>query len=88
MNMIADGLVHIVASDAHRPRGRSPSLIDAVKAIQRHFNDDICNILFSANPLRLLNGEDLNSLPVNAFQKKTRSAKKKKRSLIKWLNNL
>lgn len=88
MNMIADGLVHIVASDAHRPRGRSPSLIDSIKAIQQHFNDDICNTLFCINPLNLLEGKDLINVPIKPIRNKKKTAKKKKRSIINWLNNI
>jgi len=88
LNMIANGLVHVVASDAHRPSGRSPSLVNAVKAIQHHFDDDICNTLFSVNPLKLLQGEDLINIQVKPIAKKTKTIKKKKRSIINWLSNI
>lgn len=88
MDMIANGLVHVVASDAHRPRGRSPSLINSAKAVEQHFNEGIRNILFYSNPLKLLNGENLESLPVSSFQKNKNNTKTKKRSLINWLNKI
>ena len=93
--MISDGLVHLVASDAHRPRGRSPNLAAAALVIKQHYGDQVCDTLFAVNPARLIAGKSLLSLTVSkASTGKTRnrnaaSAKRatnsKKRS---WLDRL
>lgn len=59
---IKRGCVHIVASDAHRPTGRSPDLSAAYSAVENKFGPDIAGHLFVNNPQRLLDGEDLISV--------------------------
>jgi tyrosine-protein phosphatase YwqE len=57
--MISEGLVHLVASDAHRPEGRSPSLVDAITVINQLFGEETRNLLFSDNPAHLIAGTAL-----------------------------
>ncbi len=56
---LANGCVHIVASDAHRVDGRSPNLANAYDYVCKHFGIKAANTLFYSNPKRLLNGEPL-----------------------------
>lgn len=53
------GLVHLLASDAHRPRGRVPDLRDGVAATTRWIGPDAVEVLTRTNPERLLNGQPL-----------------------------
>lgn len=77
-DMISAGLVHTIASDAHRPRGRSPKLSDAAKSITEHYGRDICKVLFSENPSNLLNGNDLiNITPIITKSPHKKQNKKK-----------
>lgn len=57
------GWVHLIASDAHRPVGRSPDTLAAGRAsVAEWLGEDAATLLTCDNPRRLLNGEDLVSL--------------------------
>lgn len=85
LNMISDGLVHLVASDAHRPTGRSPNLSEAITTICKYYGEDICTTLFATNPARLIAGEQLLNLTVVKERKNKKKPIKNKRS---WLDRL
>ncbi|NNC98761.1 MAG: protein-tyrosine-phosphatase [Gammaproteobacteria bacterium] len=87
MRMISRGLVHVVASDAHRPRGRSPDLSEAVTAVRNHHGEQACQTLFAENPARLVAGEDLLSLRRSEDKHRSRSKPVKRRSRG-WLDKL
>ena len=74
--MISERLVHIIASDAHRPQGRSPSLSLALQSISQEFGANTAELLFARNPRALLEGKALENLTVslegNSRTKKTR----------------
>lgn len=53
------GLVHLVASDAHRPRGRTPDLRAGITAVTRWIGPDAVELMTRTNPERLLRGEPL-----------------------------
>jgi len=57
--MIEEGLVHIIASDAHRPEGRSPKLSYAAELITKKYGTKIERLFFFENPQKLLLGEEL-----------------------------
>ena len=73
--LISKNLVHFIASDAHRPTGRSPNLKDALATITENFGEQAAQTLFHDNPLRLINGEDIISLNLKV---KSKPAKKRK----------
>jgi len=50
------GLVHVVASDAHDPKHRSPSLDKARKTIRSRYGDDAAEMLFTENPRNIIEG--------------------------------
>jgi len=78
--LIANNLVHLVASDAHRPSGRSPDLKSAQKILEQKFGTNICKTLLYNNPKKLIKGEDLESLGINPqdhIKNKKNSNKKK-----------
>ena len=50
------GLVHVVASDAHDPKHRSPNLEKACRAIRSRYGDDAAEILFTENPGNIIEG--------------------------------
>ena len=56
---IEHGCVHIVASDAHRPSGRSPDLAPAFHLIEKQYSSELAQLLFVDNPQQLLKGEAL-----------------------------
>lgn len=61
LDMVRRGLIHVVASDAHSTRGRSPVLSAALKVIAREFGEKAARELVEENPRRVLEG-----LPVAA----------------------
>lgn len=62
LDMISKGLVHLIASDAHRPTGRSPKLSSAAEVITEKFNSEVAETLFFTNPNKLITGESLSNL--------------------------
>ena len=56
------GWVHIVASDAHRPHGRSPDMTNGIKNLRNWLNKDALEIIIHENPANLLAGEPLRSI--------------------------
>lgn len=59
LNMISSGLIHLAASDAHRPTGRSPSLRRTADILTELFGDEVCHTLLAENPARLISGRNL-----------------------------
>jgi len=92
-SFIEQALVHIIASDAHRPTGRSPNLQKAATVISETFGDSASKLLLHDNPKKLLAGEELINLDVRPNNHKIESKsernktrrKSKKRSLLQRL---
>ena len=58
------GWVHLIASDAHRPSGRSPATLAAGRnAVAAWLDEDAATLLTETNPQHLLSGEPLLDLP-------------------------
>lgn len=66
--MIEHGLIHLVASDAHRPTGRSPDLSKAADVLIESYGSKAAKLLLHDNPKRILRGEELKSLVVERFK--------------------
>jgi protein-tyrosine phosphatase len=57
-------LAHLVASDAHRVKHRAPLLQEACALVARQYGASTAELLFTANPRRILNGRPVeNGLP-------------------------
>lgn len=62
---LAQGCIHLVASDAHRPRGRSPEHLAPARAMLADWHGEaVAHLLTDQNPRRLLQGEPLLAPPV------------------------
>lgn len=59
LKMIAGGYVHVVASDAHDALKRPPVLSPAYEIISRKFDSDIARRLLTYNPLKIIQGGDI-----------------------------
>jgi len=59
LKMIKKGYVHVVATDAHDTLKRPPILSVAYEIISRKLDKDAANRLFMHNPLKIIQGEDL-----------------------------
>ncbi len=57
--MIENNLAHFVASDGHRPNGRSVTLAESYKLIKEKFGEEIADQLFCKNPLCAIQGESI-----------------------------
>lgn len=54
--LLEQGLVHVVASDAHDPEHRHPRLSEAYKTVLSRYGADAAEILFTANPHGVIEG--------------------------------
>jgi protein-tyrosine phosphatase len=63
LRWVADGLVHIVASDAHNTRGRPLKLQPAFDVVRGQFGEDKARALFVENPMAAFEGRDLPHVP-------------------------
>ena len=61
-DMLYKNQVHLIASDAHRVEGRSPDLSTAAELIAKRCGEEVAELLFYANPKKLINGVDLASM--------------------------
>lgn len=66
---IADGLVHIVASDAHNMRSRPLKLLPAFELVHEQFGEEKARALFIENPMASFEGRDLPFVPELPDQK-------------------
>jgi protein-tyrosine phosphatase len=57
--LLARGLVHVVASDAHDPARRHPRLDQAYAAVRSRFGEDTAELLFYENPSAIVDGRPL-----------------------------
>ena len=55
--LLGEGLVHVIASDAHDPVHRHPRLDEAFGSIAANYGDDIADLLFQSNPARIIRGQ-------------------------------
>jgi protein-tyrosine phosphatase len=76
MRWIGEGLVHIVASDAHNMRWRPLRLLPAYELVRDRFGEDKAQALFVDNPLAMFEGRELPHVPEIVLEEKP--AKKKK----------
>jgi protein-tyrosine phosphatase len=54
--LLERAMVHVVASDAHDPKHRSPNLETARKTILARYGGDAAEILFTENPRSIIEG--------------------------------
>lgn len=54
--MLERGIVHMVASDAHDPRYRSPRMDQAYRAVGMRYGDSWAELLFTENPMAVVKG--------------------------------
>jgi protein-tyrosine phosphatase len=59
--LLAKGMVHVIASDAHDPVHRHPRLDEAFNAISRQYGAEIAEMLFTGNPAKIIEGKFVSS---------------------------
>jgi protein-tyrosine phosphatase len=60
---VADGLVHIVASDAHNTRSRPLKLSAAFELVRGKLGEEKARALFIENPMAAFEGRELPHVP-------------------------
>ena len=55
--LLSDGMVHVIASDAHDPVHRHPQLDEAFQAIGQQYGPAVANLLFEENPGKIIRGQ-------------------------------
>ena len=55
--LLADGMVHVIASDAHDPVHRHPKLDEAFRAIGQQYGEAVAHLLFEENPGKIIRGQ-------------------------------
>jgi len=73
---IAQGLVHLVASDAHNTRRRPLKLQTAYNLVREQFGEAKARALFDDNPLAAFEGRDLPHVPEVADEQKSKTRKR------------
>ena len=73
--MLDEGIVHVIATDAHNLRSRSPVLSEAVEAVSRRLGEEAANDMVLTRPLAVLENASPNTTPhpVGARQSTSRS---------------
>jgi protein-tyrosine phosphatase len=54
-----EGLIHVIASDAHGTNHRNPVLSEARKVVAKAYGDDFATALVETNPLAIVNNQPL-----------------------------
>jgi tyrosine-protein phosphatase YwqE len=57
--LLARGLVHVVASDAHDPEHRHPRLDEAYGIVRLRYGEEEADTLFTHNPQAIIDGVPL-----------------------------
>jgi protein-tyrosine phosphatase len=55
--LLAKGMVHVIASDAHDPVHRHPRLDEGFAAISGRYGEETARLLFIDNPARIIDGQ-------------------------------
>jgi protein-tyrosine phosphatase len=55
--LLGEGMVHVIASDAHDPVHRHPRLDEAFAAIGQQYGPAVAELLFEENPARIIRGQ-------------------------------
>ena len=61
--LMAESLVHFIASDAHDPHHRPPSLSEAFSLLKTQYGDAVAELLLVANPTAVLTGDPFEAPP-------------------------
>ena len=70
------GMVHIVASDAHRPTGRAPRLAQAQQTLKLWLGEKAADTLIRLNPDKIIKGEELENIAVTPAPPKSHFSRK------------
>jgi len=72
--LVEQGAAHIIASDAHRPRGRAPDMRGGAQAIESWVGEEAAFVMTHRNPANLISGQPLEPVPLAPGKPSRRSA--------------
>lgn len=55
--LLSQGMVHVIASDAHDPVHRHPRLDEAFARVAKDYGEDTAELLFKSNPGKIIRGQ-------------------------------
>lgn len=58
-DLIENGYINVIASDAHSTNSRKPKMSSALQIIKSKYGDEIADKLFNINPLSIINNEEV-----------------------------
>jgi len=67
VKMIENNLAHFIASDGHKPDGRTVTLMQSYEVVANNFGKEKAELLFCLNPRKAINGEPIindNPIPI------------------------
>jgi len=73
--LVEQGAVHIIASDAHRPRGRAPDMRAGAEAIESWVGEEAAFVMTDRNPANLITGQPLEPVPLATGKLSRRSSR-------------
>lgn len=82
--LINENLIHFIASDAHRPSGRSPNLSNAAKILINTYGIDVTNTLLYVNPSKLISGDEIQDLTIQSSELSPLRKRKKEQRKKRW----
>ena len=59
LEMLYSGLCHMIASDAHSAKARTPVMKNLVDFLEKRYNPDYISLLLERNPARLIKGQPM-----------------------------
>ena len=68
--LVKNGTVHLIATDAHSTGGRGPRLKPALRALAPVLTDEALGWLFSENPAAIVEGRDIRSFTAGRWLRK------------------
>ncbi|MBI4469474.1 MAG: hypothetical protein HY650_09170 [Acidobacteria bacterium] len=72
LKWLGEGLVHFVASDAHRPGWRAPLLAEPYEVIRRELGEDLARAVLIDNPRAAVENQELSHIPEVAPERRRR----------------
>jgi protein-tyrosine phosphatase len=66
-------LVHVIASDAHNTRSRTPALREAYAHVAKHYSQEHAEVLFVSNPKAILSGQPVDTVYLKGLRRRSRT---------------
>lgn len=68
LSLLAHNLIHVVASDAHSPKQRTPKMGNIVRFLENAVSPKYGELLLNENPRRIISGEEAAGFPPKPYR--------------------